>query len=132
MATYDYMDEFECSRCAARGKTWNGGDPECGFTEDGTFKVDNWNCASLNDLRQWIYTGVVSNTIHTYREDYSYVVIDIEDVEPVEGRYLHLSWYKSRGKTDNIMIVDTDNGVLRTATLDDIEAILRWIAAMRT
>lgn len=40
-----------CSACVARGKTWEGSDPRCGFNADGDFVPDNWACATLQRLR---------------------------------------------------------------------------------
>jgi hypothetical protein len=39
-----------CKLCNERGKTWNGDDPVCAF-ENGVFSNDNWNCATMNKLR---------------------------------------------------------------------------------
>jgi len=33
-------------------KDWEGDDPKCGFDENGNFLEHNWNCATLNALRE--------------------------------------------------------------------------------
>jgi len=43
---------FQCPRCQERVKDWEGDDPKCGFDENGNFLENNWNCATLNALRE--------------------------------------------------------------------------------
>lgn len=73
-----------CSRCQERGKTWSGDDPVCGFPE-GVFDPANWNCATLNALRE------LGEPIW----------IDDEHVLIVQGPrgFLLMRWYKQRGRT---------------------------------
>jgi len=40
-----------CRLCEQRGKTWEGSDPKCAFESYG-FSHDNWNCATMNRLRE--------------------------------------------------------------------------------
>lgn len=41
-----------CQACSAPGyKDWEGGDPECAFLT-GVFSDRNWNCGTMNALRQ--------------------------------------------------------------------------------
>ena len=41
----------ECPLCKKRGKTWEGDDPVCAL-KNGKFSDDNWNCATMNKLRE--------------------------------------------------------------------------------
>lgn len=78
-----------CQRCATRGKTWEGSDPICAFYKSGSFRTDNWNCATMNDLRE-VAEG------YGYRSrinDISLVAVpDFND-----GGHAVLSYYKDRG-----------------------------------
>ena len=76
-----------CKACEKRGKTWEGDDPRCGFDKDGVFTTDNWNCATLNELRH------LHNKNVAYHNDCSLVSI------PIEDGWIVLSWYKTHGCT---------------------------------
>ena len=42
-----------CTECLIRGKDWEGSDPKCAFDNDEKlFSTDNWNCATMNKLRE--------------------------------------------------------------------------------
>jgi len=45
------MDRHQCPACQERGKPWEGEDPRCAFSDSGDFVSDNWNCATINRLR---------------------------------------------------------------------------------
>jgi len=101
-----------CKRCIARGKTWSGDNPNCAF--DGNF-ASNWNCATLNALRDIVYEG--QNTMppgvdYQYCEDMKYATVKIDDIENGGGEKigmaLWVAWYKSRGTTDAVWILDSD------------------------
>jgi len=40
-----------CRMCRERGKRWAGDEPRCAF-ENGVFSGDNWNCGTMNVLRE--------------------------------------------------------------------------------
>jgi hypothetical protein len=102
---------YQCPRCAARIKNWEGDDPKCGFDENGNFLKNNWNCATLNALR------AEDGTIDGCNDHYIKVV----------GRYDvgHgiLTWYKNRGSTDDFRDGYFNQGDLKYAQqlLGDIE-----------
>lgn len=114
--TYE-APENACRRCRERGKDWSGGDPECGFTS-GVFSPDNWNCATLNALRD------LAEQTRCYGDDHSAGLIFAGDVSD----YLLLRWYKNRGATAEAYYWG-DNG-LEPLTLAKAEAVLadaeRW------
>jgi hypothetical protein len=83
---------YQCPRCIERGQTWNGDPPRCGFDENGNFIENNWNCATLNALRELAEENAVFSDSHQQ----SISVIQKYDV----GHGI-LSWYKSRGRTDD-------------------------------
>lgn len=98
-----------CPRCIERGQTWQGDPPKCAF-ETGVFVQDNWNCATLNALRETVST--------VYSEENRIAVIPNH-----EGDFVLLFWYKSRGQTIQAMWVD-DEGKIHELKLEQAEALL--------
>jgi hypothetical protein len=93
---------MKCKMCETRGKTWSGSDPICAWEELHVLS-DNWNCATLNKLRNIaIDRGFVTNI-----EDVSCATIPIDDDEGGYG-WIVLSWYKSRGRTGTALFVNDD------------------------
>lgn len=77
-----------CPRCVERGQTWSGGAPRCAFTDDGRFGADNWNCATMNELRDHAENDAV------WSEDQHAALL------AYDGCFIVLGWYKSRGTTE--------------------------------
>lgn len=100
----------ECKRCRERGKTWQGGDPVCGFDEAGNFLDSNFLCATLGALRDF----AADSTTATWHED-SWMAILCgpeqcqmldKDTYPNAGRgpaYVVMRWYKHRGRTEDVL-----------------------------
>ena len=103
---------YKCPRCEERKQTWNGDAPKCGFDEDGNFLENNWNCATLNALRDR------ANENRVWSDDYSMSIIQTFDVG-----FGILRWYKSRGATDDFRDGYFDRGTLTYAQqlLGDVE-----------
>jgi hypothetical protein len=95
---------FQCPRCQERVKDWEGDDPKCGFDENGNFLENNWNCATLNALRD------KANANRVWSDDYSMSIIQTFDVG-----FGILRWYKSRGQTDDFRDGYFDRGTLTYA-----------------
>ena len=108
----------ECRRCAERGQTWAGDAPKCGFPQ-GVFDASNWNCATLNDLREL----AEDLGVRQREDDQSAALIPCD---PGNGNwpYVVLEWYKNRGRTDAAWEL---NGETAPAplTLETAETILR-------
>ena len=106
----------ECARCEGRGKVWKGSDPVCGFDENGAFKGDNWNCATLNELRSdrfrmnFMYNGC----------DETALILNGKDMP-----FIGLCWYKSRGRVSKAIQFDSDE--LKPLTLNVAEDFLKLI-----
>ena len=92
-----------CTRCAARQAVWDvtGGRPswigspiQCAFP-DGFFVEDNWNCATANAVRDLVE---VDRTFWSNEQHLGVLRMD--------GQFLVVSWYKNRGRTEQILIVD--------------------------
>lgn len=103
--------KYQCPRCEERKKDWESDDPVCGFTKQGNFKPDNWNCATLNALRELSESP-------TYCGDYRMSVIAMEDIG-----FGILKWYKDRGNTEDFYTDQFIPGTLKYAQqlLGDVE-----------
>lgn len=115
-----------CAACKARGKTWNGDDPVCGFHPDSSFNPDNWNCATLNALRDISresasYAGGVMG--QRFGDSSVGVFCIPEDMEH-GGTVLVLTWYKNRGRTNRAWVIGYC--APSSATLELCEAIIDY------
>lgn len=106
---------YTCKACAERGKPWAGDNPRCGFTgPNQSFVPDNWSCATLDRLRELVYEGQVSlpaGVDYQYCDDQKYATVNIDTVTLEDERIglaLWVSWYKSRGTTDAVWVLDND------------------------
>lgn len=104
---------MSCSACVERGKIWEGSDPICGF-ETGTFRTGNWNCATLNALRDASYV--------THANENKVGVIPHHK----EGDFILLLWYKNRGATMQA-IYWADEGPPTPLTLAQAESVLKQV-----
>lgn len=120
-----------CKACADRAKTWEGDDPKCGFPGGAAFAAENWNCATVSEFRNTVYDLASSPwPFHQFdyhrHEDQHVVIVDLADTELASGpaRSLWMSWYKSRGRTEAMWLLDEDQAP-RTPTEADLVAILQ-------
>lgn len=128
------MNTNKCKKCLARKKDWEGDDPVC-FLEyqqendnaQENFFHKNWNCATLNELRDICYEGqeLPYEVDYQYCDDQKYATIKINDIENVEGLALWVSWYKNRGETDAVYILD-DTLPPRFPTEDELVKIIDY------
>jgi hypothetical protein len=70
---------------------------KCAFDENGVFKSENWNCATMIELRKdigddWAFSKKQG---YVYGDDQSCYVKHVKD-----GIFLILGWYKNRGRTE--------------------------------
>jgi hypothetical protein len=99
-----------CKLCEDRGKTWQGSNPKCAFKQ-GTFSTDNWNCATMNKLRDICEDHMVGN------EDQNAALLS-----GVESDHIVLTWYKNRGRTEGAyMFYD---GKPKKLTIKEAEKLL--------
>lgn len=109
-----YPHQHACPRCKARYQQRPeccGSDIKCAFVT-GTFSDENWNCATMNDLRD-----VVPLRSWASSGDEHFAAM------PVEGGFILLSIYKNRGNTQWAMFM-RNGTTLRPLTLADVEAAL--------
>lgn len=111
----------ECPRCQTRGKTWEGSDPRCAFPA-GVFTPDNWNCATMNALRD------LSDALdRSWRDDNaaaSMGYVPIGDALDGASGYVVMSWYKSRGRTGQAWTM-WDDDTPHLTTLAEAEAAIQ-------
>ena len=91
--------DYQCPRCKDRGQTWTGSPPSCGFTARGYFRSDNWNCATLNELRER------SKRRHVYGNEDNAVLLPRGNGE---AGFVVLCWYKRRGRCDQGFLLTSD------------------------
>jgi hypothetical protein len=98
-----------CKACKERGQTWNGSPPKCAF-EEGHFSRENWNCATANAIRDLVYEGqnpMPEGVDYRYCEDQKYATVHVADIDgPGPALALWVSWYKSRGGTDAMWLLE--------------------------
>ena len=102
-----------CKECGKRGKTWEGSDPVCAFDFEGKFQ-DNWNCATLNIIRENVEH--MDDVYHSFDERLA--------VLPYDGLFLLLGWYKNRGRVDAFMIHNKYGEYLDMTDLEICEKII--------
>jgi len=121
-----------CPRCKQQGKDWEGSDPKCAFS-NGVFTRDNWNCATASALRGLVNVASDSNGWKC-RDDLaagSFGVLRVPSAaEDVVKGYVVMSWYKNRGCTGQIWVMEDDNPP-HPITLEEAEAILKSYEALQ-
>lgn len=109
-----------CRMCRERGKTWAGDEPRCAF-ENGLFSRDNWNCATMNALRER-----AEQLGSVFRDDLAAGSIGCVPFEgPDDSGYVVMTWYKDRGATGNAVVLRGDGGP-RLLTEQDALAALEY------
>lgn len=112
-----------CKACEKRGQTWKGSKPTCAF-KHGAFNSVNWNCATVNMIRDIVYEGEPHPAVdYRYCDDQKYATVIVDEIEGAgDALALWVSWYKSRGCTDAMWLLGTD-GVPRAPTEAECVAI---------
>lgn len=110
-----------CKRCQDRGQTWNGDKPICALSGD------NWNCATINAVRD-ICDDIESGRVdYQYCDDQKYATLKIDECEMPNGAPIGLAlwvtWYKNRGRTDGLWIL-SDGAPPRAPTMEELEIII--------
>ena len=102
----------KCNRCKERGKTWQGSDPTCAFDNEEELFQENWNCATMSELRQ----AAENKTV--WSEDTNAALL------PWDGEFIVLKWYKSRGATECAFMLEGTEA--RPLSLDEAEQYLAF------
>jgi hypothetical protein len=115
-----------CELCIKRGKNWNGSDPVCYFDNP----KSNWNCATINGIRDICYEGndPIKGVHYEYCDDNKFATINISDIRDGKdnyiGRCLYVAWYKNRGNTQVLYILDDNYEPPSTPTEDELVSII--------
>ena len=112
-----------CKLCLSRVKDWAGDDPTCYF--DGGH---NWNCATVNAIRELCYEGQeLKQGIHyEYCDDEKFATFNIHYIESYIGNCLYVAWYKQRGSTGAIWILGGEGDIPRKPTEKELLAIIKY------
>lgn len=97
-----------CQACAERGKNWEGDDPTCAFPGGLAWFPDNWRCATDGMIRDIVDRDDLPDGVtYRYCDDQKYATIDVSEMDLEYGRALTLwvTWYKSRGRTENMWLL---------------------------
>jgi hypothetical protein len=92
-----------CPLCLSAGKRPPGfaTSRRCAF-ESGAFDSDNWNCETLNRLRD------IAETRH--HDDRSIGIVALPESEEWESCWIVLTWYKNRGAVGGALWMNEDMG----------------------
>ena len=117
-----------CKMCKERGQTWSGGAPTCYFDSPEL----NWNCATINAIRDICYEGqeLPDGVCYQYCDDEKYATINISEVDDSKGNYigrcLYVAWYKQRGGTEALWILNGEGDTPRNPTEKELLAIINY------
>jgi len=100
--------------------TWKCGKPMCAFP-DGIFNRNNWNCATMNALRDIAEKLGTCQRNDQNAGSIGYVPFVDAEYETVSGKwsgngYIVMTWYKNRGRTGNAIVM-WDNEPIQELTL---------------
>lgn len=109
-----HHSEPVCRRCAERVKDWHGDDPKCAFIT-GVFDSGNWNCATMNALRD-----VVGDPWDS--DDWLWSEDQYLGRLAWDGVFIVLSVYKRRGRVEGAWIVSESSAL--PLAIDEAEAYL--------
>lgn len=127
-----------CKMCRERVKDWSGDDPKCGFPNGGEFDAGNWNCATVNALRD-LAESTRDGVLRSYGDDQTHVMINLDDdalelpswdaapASALPPLSLWLTWYKRRGRTQALWLLGEEDAP-RRPTEADVLAILTHYA----
>jgi hypothetical protein len=120
---------YQCVVCAARALAAPGDDNSVCAYKPGSAWEDNYNCGLLDQVRGLVYEGRLElpHGVHyQFCNEQKYATVKIDNVhvneEPI-GLTLWLTWYKSRGRTEQMWIL-SDWGIPRRPTEVELLAIL--------
>lgn len=134
------MNQFKCKACQERDRIGErlGSPRVCGFTGEGQFNPENWNCGTLIFLRK-ICRGTDGGiniggpaTAVVGHADHSIAICGIPELDgaldELSPNFLILHWYKSRGRTPLALVIDMRHKAV-PLTLELAEAILKIFGA---
>lgn len=122
-----------CAACRARGKTWDGGDPDCAFQYGKPFSSDNWSCATMDAVRDLagrygdpLRDGVIRDYTSEGYDTYAVIRVDTDYIDIENCHSMYVTWYKNRGRTSALWLLgDEDDGPPRAPIEAEVLAILK-------
>lgn len=127
------MSQQDCDACRKRGQTWRGDAPRCSFPAGGAFVADGWNCATADLIRDLCHEVNLHPLVdYRYIDDQKYATICVDGVGIPSGEAyaLWVTWYKNRGATDAMWLLN--EGEPRRPTEKDCVAIATALTAIRS
>ncbi len=109
---------MSCKMCKMRKQTWAGDPPKCAFENGEEFQPNNWNCATMNALRE-IADDILKENY--YIEDTHCAIIPYDG--DTNAGFIVLSWYKRRGNTGTAILVYDDSEPVPITESMALEAI---------
>lgn len=107
---------MKCRMCEERGTPKSfGSEPKCAF-ENGIFNGDNWQCATMNALRD-----LCEEYAHWNEDQNADIICASEDAECT---HVVLTWYKRRGRTEGAWMLFDDKPP-EPLTLEEAENIIK-------
>lgn len=79
--------------------------PKCAFKSGDMFESENWDCGTMNRLRQI----VEENGGNGMRYQSAWLSSDQQNLGTIslgDGRFITIGWYKSRGRTEYAALID--------------------------
>lgn len=123
---------MSCPRCEERGwPSHFASAPTCAFTAAGHFDTNNWNCATMSELRALVYGEGHDGRgcARVYGCDESVGVIPCEPDD--DCGFIVLVWYKDRGRTDAAFHVASGDPHTAPLTLALAERTIAYHGAPR-
>jgi hypothetical protein len=99
---------------------------DCAF-ETGVFSSHNWNCETMNELRDFVDEDAEregDKTARWWHDDDNMAIVPIPQnmIEDVQRGMLVMGWYKRRGRTGTALVISDD--VAEPLTLKTAEYLL--------
>lgn len=119
-----------CKLCDERSKTWEGDDLKCAFDEFGNFNNDNWNCATMNQLREYAMDLCNVTRMDELGCTIGYVPLNLDylkddvDYENLDNGFIVMTWYKFRGRTNGAIFIDS-NGNIKSVDINMANASIK-------
>lgn len=121
-----------CEACKRRGKDWNGSDPKCAFLT-GRFSPDNWSCATaglIRELQPDLGDAPEDGIFHKRENDQNQMLVHIKDDCVGDGHLpglaLWVSWYKSRGRTDAMWLLNEHDSPVPPTEHDVLAIVIMY------
>lgn len=116
------MKSERCKLCSEQPLVDYGEPRRCAFMS-GVFSSDNWNCLTLNGIRNKLNHGRFDDD-EWLASTYVDFVADPDSGEQIANGYLVLQGYKNRGRVQSAAFFATDEAGLLALTKDLAEVIL--------